>query len=124
FDAHPDIHSPSSSASKAFHGMVVRTVLGEGPDELVPAVPLPPSHLILAGVRAPDPAEAEYLGRAPIVALREPTPETLVAAVTATGAGSVYLHIDLDVLDPAQIEGLGFPEPFGMPAADLVACIN
>jgi len=124
FDAHPDIHSPATSTSKAFHGMVLRTVLGDGPAELVPDVPLPPEHLILAGVRAPDPAEADYLASAPIVSLREPTPESVVAAVTATGAGSVHIHIDLDVLDPSEVEGMGFPEPFGMSATGLVACIN
>jgi arginase len=43
--------------------------------------------------------------------------------VEATGAPSVYLHIDLDVLDPSEIEGVGFPEPFGMTATGLVACI-
>ena len=45
-------------------------------------------------------------------------------AVAATGATSVYLHIDLDVLDPSEFAGLLDPEPFGLPANALVAAIK
>lgn len=124
FDAHPDMHTPQSSRSGAFHGMVVRTLLGDGPARLVPPVPLHPERLVLAGMRAPDPGEAEYLATAPIAVLPEPTPESVVAAVEATGATSVYVHVDLDVLDPSEITGIGFPEPFGMTVATLVASIR
>ena len=30
FDAHPDLNTPESSPSSAFHGMIVRTLLGDG----------------------------------------------------------------------------------------------
>jgi arginase len=124
FDAHPDIHSVESSDSKAFHGMVVRTLLGDGPARLVPPTPLPPERLVLAGMRAPDPGEAAYLETAAIAALPEPTPESIVEAVEASGATAVYLHIDLDVLDPAEVVGVGFPEPFGLTVNTLVGCIR
>lgn len=124
FDAHPDIHSPETSDSKAFHGMVVRSVLGDGPAELLPEAPLPLSQLILAGTRAADAAEQQYLDATGIAVLPHPTPHALVSAVEATGASSVYLHIDLDVLDPAEVEGIGFPEPFGMTAAGLIECVD
>ncbi len=45
-------------------------------------------------------------------------------AVAASGATSVYLHVDLDVLDPAEFAGLLDPEPFGLSAAALVAAIK
>jgi arginase len=124
FDAHPDIHSVESSDSRAFHGMVVRTLLGDGPARLVPPTPLLPERLVLVGMRAPDPGEAAYLDTAAIATLPDPTPESLVAAVEATGADAVYLHIDLDVLDPAEVVGIGFPEPFGLSVNTLVACIR
>ena len=50
-------------------------------------------------------------------------PDALVDAVVATGAQAVYLHIDLDVLDPGAIAGVHFPEPFGLSADELVAAI-
>lgn len=126
FDAHPDVHSPESSVSGAFHGMVLRTLLGDGPAGLVPATPLAASRVILAGVRSADPAEEAHLARHPLTTI-EPSavsPESLIAAVAATGARRVYLHIDVDVLDPAEITGVGFPEPFGVSAADLVATVR
>jgi arginase len=124
FDAHPDIHSVESSSSKAFHGMVVRTLLGDGPARLVPPTTLPAERLVLAGMRAPDPEEAAFLDTVAVATLPEPTPESIVAAIEATGATSVYLHIDLDVLDPAEIVGIGFPEPFGLTVDGLVGCIR
>lgn len=124
-DAHPDINTPASSPSGAFHGMVVRTLLGEGPDVLVPAAPLKPMHLVLAGTRALDDAESEFVAAAGIRLIRvdELTGESIAAALLATGATSVYLHIDLDVLDPAVIHGIGFPEPFGVSLATLLEVI-
>jgi arginase len=51
-------------------------------------------------------------------------PTGLVDAVAATGATAVYLHIDLDVLDPADLGGLLDPEPFGLSPAALVAAVK
>jgi agmatinase len=44
-------------------------------------------------------------------------------ALAATGAGPVFLSVDVDVLDPAFAPGTGTPEPGGMTSADLLwAC--
>lgn len=122
FDAHPDLNTPESSPSGAFSGMVLRTLLGDGPDLLVPPHPLSPSRIVLAGTRDLDEGEAAYVAEAGMAVLgaEEVTPESLVAAVEATGATRVYIHIDLDVLDPADLEGLAAPLPFGVRAAALV----
>ena len=127
FDAHPDLNTVETSPSGAFSGMVLRTLLGDGVDALVPAVPLAPSRLVLAGARSVDDGEAAYLdasGIAQVGADALETPDGLVAAVAATGAASVYLHIDLDVLDPAEIAGVAEPVPFGLTTAQLVQAIR
>lgn len=126
FDAHPDMHTPESSASCAFHGMIVRTLLGEGAPGLVPARPLPVDRVILVGTRAYDDAEEEWINASGPRALGvdEATPEALIAAIEATGAKTVYVHVDLDVLDPAEFDGIGYPEPFGLTAANLVQLIR
>jgi arginase family enzyme/GNAT superfamily N-acetyltransferase len=117
FDAHGDLNTPESSPSGAFHGMVLRTLLGEGPAALVPDRPLRPAQVVLAGVRALDPAERDYAERLPIVT----DPESLVAAVGA--AEAVYVHIDLDVLDPAEFASVGTPEPGGLTPARVAAMV-
>lgn len=120
-DAHPDLHTPASSPSGAFHGMVLRTLLGEGPAGLVPEHPLTADHVILAGVRSADDEEDAYIQDAGVrsIGAIEFSPEALLEALAEIGADSVYLHIDLDVLDPADFTGLGSPVPFGISPALL-----
>jgi arginase len=36
----------------------------------------------------------------------------------------VYIHVDFDVLDPAELEGLDSPVPFGVTAATLIESIR
>jgi arginase len=63
-DAHPDVYSPQTLPSGAFHGMVVRALLGDGPPGLTPGQPLAPQQVIIAGERAGDVSEHEYLATA------------------------------------------------------------
>jgi arginase len=106
--------------------MVLRALLGDTVPELAPATPLRPDRLILAGTRACDPPEDEYITAAGLtcIEVENLSAESLLAAVAATGATSVYIHVDLDVLDPGDFTGLGFPEPFGVGGAELVAVIK
>ncbi|GAB7036761.1 MULTISPECIES: arginase family protein [Catenuloplanes] len=106
YDAHGDLNTPETSPSGAFPGMVLRTLLGEGPGALVPAVPLRPARVAVAGMRALDPAESAYLRAHGIGGTLEP--------------GTVaYLHVDLDVLD--GITSVNDPQPGGLPPAQLLA---
>ena len=121
-DAHPDLNSPESSPSGSFHGMVLRTLLGDGVEQLLPSLPLDPARVILAGARSFDPAEDEYIAENGVTCIEaaDVSAESLIAAVEATGATSIYLHIDLDVIDPSDFSGLGYPEPFGVSATALL----
>lgn len=127
FDAHADLNSPESSPSGAFHGMVLRALLGDGPEGLRPARSLSADHVVLAGVRSLDPGErnlVEHRGirHLDVGQLREPGP--LLAAVRATGADAVYVHIDLDVLDPQLFPAVGTPEPGGLGVDELLAAVR
>lgn len=126
FDAHADLNTPESSPSTAFAGMVVRTLLGEGAPGLVPANPIAPERVFLTGSRAFDPPEDAYLKDSAITVFEGDSfsASELCDAVTASGATSVYIHIDLDVLDPAEFDGLDDPEPFGISVAKLVESIK
>lgn len=126
FDAHGDLNTPESSPSSVFNGMVLRTLLGDGEPGLVPARPLKTSDVILVGARELDPPEEEFVAASGIPLLEAAPVNTkqLLAAVKATGATRVYVHVDVDVLDPAEFEGLDSPVPFGLSAGTLVDLIR
>jgi arginase len=106
--------------------MVLRALIGDGEPGLVPARPLTPSNVILVGARELDPPEDAYLAESgiPLLDASDVTARKLLAAVKATGAARVYIHVDLDVLDPAEFEGLDSPVPFGLSPAALVDLIR
>ncbi|GGH47753.1 arginase family protein [Microbacterium album] len=127
FDAHGDLHTPTTSPTRAFAGMALRAVLGEGaPGLALPRGAVAARDVVLAGVRMLDPEEDELLARSAITTLAPADlsrPEALADAVAATGARRVYIHVDLDVIDPAHITGVSSPEPFGVEPTALVAAI-
>ncbi|KQM25385.1 hypothetical protein ASL10_07325 [Frigoribacterium sp. Leaf8] len=132
FDAHPDLHSPRSSESGAFSGMVLRALIGDATEDL-PTIgpgptpePLDPARVVLAGARSYDDAEDRYIEsrHVPTVSSLDFDPAEVVAAVEASGATEVYLHVDLDVLDPGVIEGLLDPQPFGLELGVLIETIT
>ena len=126
-DAHPDLNTPATSPSGIFNGMVLRALTGEGADGLVPHRPVDPSKLVLAGARAFDPGEDAFIAKHSIrvlAAAELASPEALITAIEATGATSVYLHIDVDVLDPGEIDGVGNPVPFGVTGVALTELIR
>ena len=127
FDAHPDLNTPQTSPSGAFGGMVLRALSGEGVEGLVPQTPVASSAIVLAGIRSTDEGEEDFMAAAGIrrIGVAElATPGVLLEAIAATGATSVYLHIDVDVLDPAEIAGLNNPVPFGVSAAALTDLVR
>ena len=126
-DAHPDLNTSASSPSGCFNGMVLRSLTGDGVEGLVPSLPVTPANIVLAGTRSFDDGEDEYVRANGLTAVgidQLATPEALLAAIEATGASAVYLHIDVDVLDPGEINGLSDPVPFGLPAAKLVELVR
>ncbi|WP_433375334.1 arginase family protein [Actinoplanes sp. CA-142083] len=124
FDAHGDLNTPESSPSGAFHGMVLRTLLGSGYPEISPSQVLRPSRVVLAGVRALDPGEKEYVEEAGIAHVEPAAIATLASVVEGLGARAVYLHIDLDVLDPEVFASVGAPEPEGITPSQLTAAVR
>ncbi|MDL5353205.1 arginase family protein [Microbacterium sp. zg-YB36] len=125
-DAHGDLHDSASSPSGAFAGMALRAVLG---DDGVLSAPtsIPPERVVLAGARELDAAEAAFLQASAVTHVPAEAfadPAALADAVAATGADAVYVHVDLDVLDPAAITGVGLPVPFGIDVAQLVAALG
>jgi arginase len=97
--------------------MPLRTLLGEGDDELVslcePA--LRPEQVFLVGTRDLDPAEGEYVRSAGLRVLGvETTGDQLAGEIEGGGFSRVYVHLDLDVLEPGDFDEVICPVPGGM----------
>ncbi|MFD9892800.1 arginase family protein [Amycolatopsis sp. NPDC059027] len=123
FDAHPDLNTAESSTSGAYHGMVLRSLLGDGDPDFVANPALERGRAVLAGTRVFDDAEREAAESGLVARVPDITEDgALIAALS--GAEHVYVHLDLDILDPDEFGGLNFPEPGGVTIAELVAAIE
>jgi len=123
-DAHGDLNTPETSPSAHFHGMVLRTLLGAGPDALVGLLPrrLSANQVILAGVRDLDRDEILFASDAAVTRLSPAdllVPDRVTGRVRATGFTKVYVHLDLDVLDPVEFPDTLMQTPGG-PTIDQV----
>jgi arginase len=119
-DAHPDVSIPQTLPSGSFHGMVLRTLLGEGAPQLVPKEPLAPEQVILAGVRSFELGQREYIEQ---TGIRSYGVEDLEGAVDGL-SGPVYVHVDLDVLDPTDFASTCYPEPHGVALQRLTELVS
>ncbi len=125
FDAHADANTPETSPSAAFHGMVLRALLGEGDDDFVANPAVAPGRAVLVGTRSFDRAEEEAVRSGLLRHVSSPAePDRVVAAVRASGAEAVYVHVDVDVLDPTAYTGTHYHEPGGLTVERLVACLD
>jgi arginase len=110
-DAHGDYNTPDTTPSAFLGGMCLAAACGEW-DAGVGA-PIAAGDVVLAGVRALDAGERELLERSEATVIGASPIETLVAVQNALAAAPVYVHLDLDVLDPRAFPAQ-FPAPGGL----------
>lgn len=118
FDSHGDLNTPSSSPSKKFHGMPLRALLGDGNQHIVEKCfsKINPSQLILIGTRDLDSPEEEYVEENNIITFPVELiqKDTILDTIKKIGFDNVYIHIDLDVLDPTIFPSVACPTPNGI----------
>jgi arginase len=111
FDAHGDFNTPETTTFGYFDGMGLAVLTGDAWQAMhrtVPgAKPLPESAIVLAGARDFDDDEARRLRDSEIKHLpakRIASGDELDGAMAALEPEptALYLHVDLDVLDPEQ----------------------
>jgi arginase len=127
FDAHPDLQHPSTSPSGAASGMTLRHALGDGSAELAARDTIACNKLTLVGTREIDPEEQIEIDRRQITVISATETHleaTIARRLRESGATHVYVHLDLDVLDPAEFMAVHRPVPFGLSVAQATAAIR
>jgi hypothetical protein len=134
FDAHADFNTPETTLSGMLGGMPVaisagicltRLRLKAGLD---PA--LPTKYIVFGGLRDVDPLEQELLDRSQCEFLTLTDIRTQSAEIDrqmerlSRLTDLVYVHIDMDVLDPAEVKGHPLTAPEGPTSAELAAAIE
>ena len=130
FDAHGDCNTPDSTTSGFLDGMGLAMALGWCWRSLAASVPgfepVADEATFLLGVRDLDPAEAVLIERStilsvPVAQLPGDLPALLAKAPLADTLG--YVHLDLDVLDPAVGIANDLPVPGGLSVEQLIAAL-
>jgi arginase len=115
-DAHGDYNTPDTSGSGYLGGMCLAGACAEwdaGLGETIAA-----ERLVLAGIRDLDGGERELLERSAATVIGASVVETLVAVKNALDGAPVYIHLDLDVLDPEEFPA-AVPAPGGLSSDKL-----
>ena len=126
FDAHADINRPCDSPSCNFHGMPLRTLLGEGEskmDDLMFST-LEGSQIHYVGLRDIDATEKTCLEERNIYHPREVDIPQLVDTLKAKGIQHLYLHFDFDCLEPNDYDKTYYNVPDGVTIQEAVDCIE
>ncbi len=132
-DAHGDFNTPETTLSGMLGGMDVAAAAGlcltrlRTTSKLDPPVPV--ADMVLAGVRDTDPLEQQLIDRLK-------APQLTVADLRARGetfrrtyaslsarVSRIYVHIDMDVLDPAEVPGHSLNVKGGPTSAELADAV-
>lgn len=119
-DAHGDFNTWDTSPSGFIGGMPLAMLAGRGDQRLLEAVglsALPERDIVLADARDLDPLERRSLEASGV---RHVTRiEDVVAALPADRP--LYVHFDVDLLDPSEAPAMLYPVPGGPSAARVRA---
>src|SRR5215203_3311920 len=128
-DAHGDFNTPESSISGYWDGMALATVCGSGRPELARAIglrPLPVSQALHLAGRDFDPGEQENVRRLELAVIPpdeiggEPARQRLRRLAEGR---DLYLHVDLDGLDPRDAPAVSMPVPGGPALKEVLRCL-
>ncbi|NDV23156.1 arginase family protein [Desulfovibrio sp. JC022] len=120
FDAHPDLITPKTTQSGRFQGMALSAILGNAGPEINGAMftPLHPTQVFCAGARTFDPPELDFIVNSKMSFFGpgelERDPAWLAKQIEETGFSKVYIHMDVDAVNP-----IGFAHGKPSPPAGL-----
>jgi arginase len=133
-DAHGDFNTPETTLSGMLGGMPVAIAAGQCLTRmrlkagLEPA--LPTRHIVEMCVRDTDPLEQELLDRSEIQRLTLEDVRTRSANLhremkrLSEATDVIYVHVDMDALDPREVAGHPLTVPGGPTSAELAAALT
>jgi len=117
-DAHGDFNTWETTPSGFLGGMPLAMIVGRGELNLLDALemqPLAEERVILCDARDLDPGEKEAVARSNILHLRDP----VSLLEDDLPEGPLYVHFDVDILDPDEAPAVSYPAPGGPSAGQL-----
>ncbi|MDH7447177.1 arginase family protein [Aquimarina sp. 2201CG14-23] len=126
FDAHADINKPCDSPSCNFHGMPLRTLLGEGSDHMDSLLfsTIKSSQIHYVGVRDIDDTEQIRINEDEIYAPKKTNIERLVNTLQSKKITNLYVHFDFDCLEPNDYDKTYYQVPDGVTISKAEECIK
>ncbi len=134
FDAHGDFNTPEISLSGFFDGMCLAIATGHCYQDLIEQInnltPVQESHTLHIGARDLDPEERKLLENTEVQVVTtakmkaEGISRSLLPSLKNLQSQEVYLHIDIDVLDPVEAPGVDYPTPDGLSLNELEQAIR
>ena len=134
-DGHTDLLTPDNSETGGAAGMDLALVTGTGPrlltsiEDLAPYVK--PEDVAVLGYRWPDPDSrsialpAEPMTGLPLGSVQSNGADYVAAKVVKRFESlSFWLHLDVDVLNPAWMSAVDSPDPGGMTPDDLLTIVR
>ena len=136
FDAHGDFNTPETSYSGYLDGMALALVTGDcwqGLLDTIPGfIPVDGNHIVHVGGRDIDPDESVRFARAGASLVDSKTLQTrglhqgLEAALQSLQhhTDRVYVHLDMDIVDPAVARSKDFAPKGGLTVAQVVEALH
>ena len=125
-DAHGDFNTPAITISGYLAGMPVAMLTGRAPELFADPLglrPVPEHNIVLADARDLDPAERAALAASQVRHVPA-TADALREALSGLRDLPVYLHVDVDIMDSAEVPGLRFPTGPGPTLGDVENCLT
>ena len=133
-DAHGDFNVPETTLSGMLGGMPVAIAAGHALHNIRSttglAEPLPMSNIVWGGVRDLDPLEADRFTEYEVQQFSVQDIRELSANLKkqmrdlSDRVDVIYVHIDMDVLDPAEVPGHNLTVPDGPSSEELAAALS
>lgn len=120
-DAHADLNTPQSSPSKTFHGMPLRLLLGEGDAGFLDLLfsRINTDQIFYIGLRDIDESEKDYIKEHNIFNALKVNYKEVKKKLDIADLQNIYIHLDLDVIDPSQFKYTKCPTANGLMTDDV-----